>query len=64
MLLLYKFGGFYLDLDVVSLNELTHYQDIVVLAKPGLITNSHLAFRIRSSQIPKNKAKGPTIKCE
>merc|ERR1719510_1932567 len=29
-LMLYKFGGIYLDLDFVTLNSLTHYQNIVV----------------------------------
>ena len=28
--MLYKFGGIYLDLDFVTLNSLTHYQNIVV----------------------------------
>ena len=31
--MLYKFGGIYLDLDFVTLNSLTHYQNIVVTGK-------------------------------
>ena len=29
-LIIYKYGGFYLDLDYVVLNDLTHYKNIVV----------------------------------
>ena len=49
-LLLYKFGGFYLDLDFVSLNDLSHYQDIVVTEPPDRVCGGALAFRSRSSQ--------------
>ena len=34
--MLYKFGGIYLDLDFVTLNSLTHYQNIVVTGKEAL----------------------------
>ena len=36
-LMLYKFGGIYLDLDFVTLNPITQYQNIVVTGKrkPG-----------------------------
>lgn len=30
LLMVYKFGGFYLDLDYVVFNDLTHYHNIVV----------------------------------
>ena len=30
LLMVYKYGGFYLDLDYIILNDLTHYQNIVV----------------------------------
>ena len=33
--MLYKFGGIYLDLDFVTLNSLTHYQNIVVTGEEG-----------------------------
>ena len=34
MLLVYKFGGFYLDLDYVVLNSLSHHHNIVVGNQP------------------------------
>ena len=36
-LMLYKFGGIYLDLDFVTLNPISQYQNIVVTGKrkPG-----------------------------
>ena len=30
LLLIHKFGGFYLDLDYVVLNDLSHYNNILV----------------------------------
>ena len=48
-LMLYKFGGFYLDLDFVSLNDLRHYQNIVVTEPPDRVCGGALAFRLRSS---------------
>jgi len=49
LLILYKFGGFYLDIDYVVLNDLTHYKNIVVGNKPesfngGEITVTNNAF--------------------
>jgi len=52
LLLVYKFGGFYLDLDYVILNDLTHYKNMVLQSilkeylEKGLIyvTNSAFAF--------------------
>ena len=34
LLILYKYGGFYLDLDYVVFNDLSHYNNIVVANKP------------------------------
>ena len=34
LLLVYKFGGFYLDLDYVVLNSLSHHNNIVVGNQP------------------------------
>ena len=34
--MLYKFGGIYLDLDFVTLNSLTHYENIVVSGQVAL----------------------------
>ena len=34
LLMLYKYGGFYLDLDYVVFNDLTQYNNIVVGNKP------------------------------
>lgn len=52
LLLVYKFGGFYLDLDYIVLNKLDHYHNIVVGNKPGTdssgkisVTNNAFSFR-------------------
>ena len=34
LLMVYKYGGFYLDLDYVVFNDLTHYHNIVVGNRP------------------------------
>merc|ERR1719483_1823065 len=49
LLMVYKFGGFYLDLDYVVFNDLTHYSNIVVGKQPktvdsGLISVTNNAF--------------------
>ena len=48
--MLYKFGGIYLDLDFVTLNSLTHYQDIVVSEPPNIVCGGALAFRTINKQ--------------
>ena len=44
LLLVYKFGGFYLDLDYVVLNSLAHYNNIVVGNKPWDQLRGRLPF--------------------
>ena len=44
-LLVYKFGGIYLDLDFVTLNDLSHYRDFVVTEPPILVCGGALGFR-------------------
>ena len=46
LLLLYKFGGFYLDLDYVVFNDLSHYHNIVVGNKPWDYTRKIFTFLI------------------
>ena len=53
--MLYKFGGIYLDLDFVTLNSLTHYQNMVVSEplsyKPhNIVCGGALAFRKNNKQ--------------
>ena len=49
-LMLYKFGGIYLDLDFVTLNSLAHYQDFVVSEPPKFVCGGALAFRTNNKQ--------------
>ena len=43
LLLVYKFGGFYLDLDYIVLNPLVHYTNIVVGNKPETRTTGRIS---------------------
>jgi len=52
LLIVYKYGGFYLDLDYVVFNDLTHYNNIVVGNRPnsgitkGIISLTNNAFKL------------------
>ena len=47
VLLIWKFGGFYLDLDYVVMNELTQYENFVVSNENGKygVTNNAFSFK-------------------
>ena len=47
VLLIWKFGGFYLDLDYVVMNELTQYKNFVVSNMNGKygVTNNAFSFK-------------------
>ena len=43
-LILYKYGGFYLDLDFVILNSMSQYWQCLVYEPPDYVTNAAMAF--------------------
>ena len=43
--MLYKFGGIYLDLDIMTLNSLAHYKNFVTSEPPDIVCGGAISFR-------------------